>query len=97
MPQAGLANKNKKQDPQQIQGMVSQIHADLKKKLSRPLLIFEITTSTVGLKKIERKTDTSLRKWLWLLPGYTDVALYCKKKNKTRKTQKTAETIQVRG
>ena len=41
-----------------------------------PLLIYEITTSTV--EAIERKINKFTRKWLGVPPGLTDVALYCK-------------------
>ena len=46
-------------------------------KLMWPLLIYEVSTSTV--EAVERKINKSIRKWLGVPPGLTDVALYCKK------------------
>ncbi|MCG8432275.1 MAG: hypothetical protein MJA29_14040, partial [Candidatus Omnitrophica bacterium] len=45
-------------------------------KLLWPLLIYEISTSTV--ESIEAKINRYTRKWLGVPPGLTDVALYCR-------------------
>ena len=46
-------------------------------KLLWPLLVYEISTTTV--EAIEAKINRFTRKWLGVPPGLTDVALYCRK------------------
>lgn len=45
-------------------------------KLLWPLMVYEITTSTV--EAIEAKINKFTRKWLGVPPGLSDVALYCR-------------------
>ncbi|GFN94269.1 reverse transcriptase [Plakobranchus ocellatus] len=46
-------------------------------KLLLPVLVYEISTSTV--ESIEGKISRFTRKWLGVPPGLTDVAMICRK------------------